>query len=745
MISPDNNPPPSTDSREQWLEARLMLRSELKFDVRTIGTETVVVVEDPVRSKFFQIGTSEYRLLAALDGQKTIREILDQVCPTAGATEPATVSPAPENVVTPMDESQAIRVCQWLVQNNLAYNPTVDNIKRLDEQSRQSQRAKLYGWLNPISCKLKLCNPNRILSRLQPFTQWFFSPWTLLVWFVVGGYAMNILYSDWDKMGSASVGIFSGFSWVWLLLSWVGLKLIHETSHAVACRRYGGEVPEAGVLLLLFTPMAYVNVTSMWRFASRWQRIVVSVAGMYAELFVSFLALILWRNYPGVIGDVAFKVFMMASVTTILFNANPLMRFDGYFILSDLLNIPNLYTKGTRWFGDRFKHYFFGTPKTPNIYLVADRRFVQVYGVLAWFWKTTISLSLIIGAGVLFHGAGIILAALGVILWYGMPAWQQIRWFRAARVNGTINQRRLATSCLASGLLLIGMFTVLPAPGTKSAPAIVRYSDEQVVRAAADGFIRQILVCNGQAVTRGETLIVLENPQLVLDVEDLERLAAEATIESRIKTRAGELALAQAASERNASLLAQLAEKRQLVAQQTVTAPIDGFVFQRKLENRIDSFARAGEALLSIAHAETKEVVVSVDQRDLESIQGKEGMYLKVAFPGQPLLKTKLTRVNPRVSNRLQHDSWGANLGGPLPVQPVADESQRQEVQFELLDPRFTMDLSLEPAMSESLFAGQRGRAFFATNRQSLGSYLYLAAAEWLKQKIELAIQTATF
>ncbi len=744
MISPDN-PPPSTDPREQWLDARLTLRSELKFDVRTIGTETVVVVEDPVRSKFFQIGTSEYRLLAALDGQKTVREILEQVAPISGVTNPTTISPAIDHRVTPMDESQAIRVSQWLVQNNLAYNPTVDNSKRMDELSRQSQRAKLFGWLNPISCKVKLCNPNRILGLLQPCTQWFFSPWALLVWFVVGGYAMNILYSDWDKMGSASVGIFSGYSWIWLLLSWIGLKIIHETSHAVACRRYGGEVPEAGVLLLLFTPMAYVNVTSMWRFANRWQRIVVSVAGMYAELFVSFLALILWRHYPGVIGDVAFKVFMMASVTTILFNANPLMRFDGYFILSDLLNIPNLYTKGTRWFGDRFKHYFFGTPKTPNIYLVAERRFVQVYGVLAWFWKTTISLSLIIGAGVLFHGAGIILAALGVILWYGMPAWQQIRWFRAARVNGTINQRRLATSCLASGLLLIGMFTVLPAPGTKSAPAIVRYSDEQVLRAAADGFIRQILVRNGQSVTRGETLIVLENPQLVLDVEELERLAAEATIEARIKTRAGELVLAQVAAERNASLLTQLAEKRQLVAQQTVTAPFDGFVFQRKLENRIDSFARAGEALLSIAHAETKEVVVSVDQRDLESIQGKEGIYLRVAFPGQPLLRTKLTRVNPRVSNHLQHDSWGANLGGPLPVQPVADESQRQEVQFELLDPRFTMDLALEPAMSESLFAGQRGRAFFVTNRQSLGSYLYLATADWLKEKIELAIQTATF
>ena len=223
-------------------------------------------------------------------------------------------------------------------------------------------------------------------------------------------------------------------------------KVVHEAAHGIACRRFGGEVPEAGVLLLLFTPMAYVNVTSMWRFANRWHRIVVASAGMYVELFISFLSIIIWQRYPGVVGDIAFDVFMMSSVTTILFNANPLMRFDGYFILSDLLKIPNLYTKGTKWFADRIRSLYFGLPKTPNLYGPGELGRVAIYGALAFFWKITICFSLIIGASVLFYGAGMILAAIGVVLWFVVPIATQIKGLFGPAAPYPVNRRRMAIS-----------------------------------------------------------------------------------------------------------------------------------------------------------------------------------------------------------------------------------------------------------------------------------------------------------
>ena len=214
-----------------------------------------------------------------------------------------------------------------------------------------------------------------------------------------------------------------------MLVIWAVLKVVHEMAHGIACKRYGGTVSDAGVLLLLFTPMAFVNVTSSWRFSNRWHRIVVAAAGMYIELFISFIAIIIWaRSSGGVMADVCYNIFIMSSVTTILFNANPLMRFDGYYILADSLGIANMYTKGTKLFGDMLRSWFFGVPRTPNLCPPHEKRVALAYGILAFFWKITISLSLIIGASVLFHGLGKLLGIIGVFMFFGMPIMQPVSY-----------------------------------------------------------------------------------------------------------------------------------------------------------------------------------------------------------------------------------------------------------------------------------------------------------------------------
>ena len=368
-------PPQPTGQPDQWLDGKFTLRNELKFDSRTQNGKTFVVIEDPIRSKYFQVGAREYRFIASVDGNKTGREIIEALNVKLPVGE------------KPYTEQTATEVCQWLMQSNLVFGNSVDNAKRLGQQVKASNRAKMIGLLNPISFKFNLFNPNSALAAVQPYVQWWFSSWFAVIWCVVAIYASTLMYTNWSKMGAASTGILSEHSWIWLLVTWILLKVVHETAHGVACRRYGGEVPEAGVLLLLFTPMAFVNVTSMWRFPNRWHRMVVSGAGMYVELFISFVSLIVWTRTEGVIADICFNIFLMASVTTILFNANPLMRFDGYFLLSDALAIPNLYTKGTNWFGDRLKSVFFGTPLTPNLCPQSELRTASIYGSMAFFWN----------------------------------------------------------------------------------------------------------------------------------------------------------------------------------------------------------------------------------------------------------------------------------------------------------------------------------------------------------------------
>ena len=719
---------------DQWLDTRLTLRSELKFDARNQDQASFVVIEDPVRSKYFQIGDREYRFIASLDGKRTPRQIIETLNQT---------DVGKDNF---LDEESAKTICQWLVQSNLVFAESMDNAKRLNQQAGALRRAQLMGVLNPISCKFKLFNPNQILKAIQPGVQWLFSTWFFMLWCCVAGYALTQIYTHWDQMGAASRGILSGYGWLWLLILWLVLKVVHEAAHGIACRRYGGEVPEAGVLLLLFTPMAYVNVTSMWRFPNRWHRMVVAAAGMYVELFISFLALITWTRTTGIIADVAFHVFIMSSVTTILFNANPLMRFDGYFLLSDLLCVPNLYTKGTKWFGDRLNSLFFGLPKTPNLCGAHERRRVAIYGCLAYFWKFSISISLIIGAGVLFHGAGLILSAVGVALWIGLPIYKNLQSVFGPTAKHPVRPIRIGISCIFVALIGISFFSILKAPATKSSPAIVQFADETVIRAAANGFIEQLMVKDGDEVKAGQVLVRLSNPNLKNEVVELERLAEEALTQSRIYKKQNELAQAMAEIKKYEELSSQVIEKREQAAGLNVEAPFDGFVFQRNLEHKIGSFAKRGDPILNVAQRQTKEIVVSIDQRDLESIEGNEGEMLRVVLPGMRVFNSKLVRVIPRASDIPTHPTLCAQAGGPLPVRPVVGNSGNQdEPSLELMSPRFNVFLELDSDTSSQLHSGQRGRAFYSTCQQSLGSYFYLAARDWLEHKIELATQTAAF
>lgn len=754
-MQPANQPNPA----QQMLAAKVTLRQELRFDYRSAANENQIVIEDPVRAKFFQIGLAEFKLISCFDGQRSLEEILQHNAASStnqvhseGPTE-AVRSQSQSQSTTPTDKDflvlsaeQSFRVVQWLLQNNLGYVATSDNFQRIEEQAKQSARAKLMGLLNPLSFKLPLFNPNRILGNMGFVAHVLFSVWFLLAWLGVGCYAASILLTEWQKIGLSSLQIFSGFQWLWLLLAWIGLKAIHELAHGLACKKFGGEVPEAGVLFILFTPMAYVNVTSMWRLSNRWERILISSAGIYIELFLSFVALIFWNQFPGVWGGIAFNIFLMASVNTVLFNANPLMRFDGYFILSDLLLIPNLYPKSMRWLGDRFKHLVFGTPINLEILKPGESPIVPIYGLLAWCWKITIGISLLIAASVLFHGAGIMLTAAGVVLWYAVPAWKQWKWFIKAKQSREIHLPRLVASSLVAAALMVGMFVVFAAPATKSAPALVQFSGEQFLRAGSDGFVKEVLVETGQSVLAGQPLIVLSSPELELSLVELEKRIQESVILSRIKTKHGELAMAQAEIETAESLRQQLKEKEAQKEALIMRAPADGIVFRRGLEHQLDRYVRQGEELLSFAQSSTKEIVVTVDQRDWDSIKECEGKSLRLLFPGHKTTSGILRRIVPKASLDPLHPSLMASNGGPLAVKPKTESpNAHEESTMELLSPRFAIELELDSEDSKSLSAGQRGHAFFDAKRQSMGSYLYLAISDWFEEKAQIASQTAAF
>lgn len=721
----------SPDSSDDlWQSARIRLRPDLRFESRELGGEPSYLIADLPRHKYFQVGGIENKIIQACDGRATVAEIAALL-----AADDARVSSEQVGLVT-----------RWLVQNQLAAIEGADNVTRLQERSRKLAAQKRWGLAHLICWRVPLFDPTRLLERCRGLADLAWHPLGWTIWVIVIALGLGVVATDFERLSSNCVGVLAGSRWVWLLVIWIGLKILHELGHGLACRKFGGGVPEAGVLLLLFTPLAYVNVTSSWQLASRWQRIAVSSAGMAVELLVAALAVIAWSNLnaDSLLRDLCLNTFLMAGATTLLFNANPLMRFDGYYILSDMLDIPNLYLKGNAWIRDRVRGLVLGfEPVQPRL-TARERWIVPVYGLCSMVWRLAVTIGLLIAASVLFHGLGWVIAGAALFSWYLAPQWRQLNEWRRNPARQRLPRRRLAivAGCLAA--FSAALFFVFGSPINKSAPAITRFEEETLLRAASAGFIAEILVDDGQSVEAGQPLLKLENEFLGSELTTLQLQAEESAIQARIYLQHQELAKYQAELERAASLNRQLLEKQRQVDELTIRAPFTGIVLQRDLRNRQGCFVQQGEPLITLAKTQRLEVIVSIAQEDFAQLVEGQSTTLRAVFGGLAVTECQIQNRNPAASTVPVHLALCASHGGPLPVRPMPhrEENNRDPQSVELLSPRFNLELSLDTHSLHGLRSGQQGKVIFPVRQYSLGAYLYLSIREWLEEKVRAAMKT---
>jgi putative peptide zinc metalloprotease protein len=325
----------------------LTLRKDLTFTPQDVDGKAGYLIEDPVKTKFHRVGIAEYQFMSLLDGKTSISDALH--------TTAATLS---DQAFT---QTEAAAICKWLVDSGLAHTQESSQSGRLLASAHESERASLLRQLNPMYIRVPLVQPDRFLDALAPSLGWIHGPigWALAS--VLAVVASSQLLIHWDRFAATTDTILSPNRWLWLALCWIVLKVIHETSHGLVCKRYGGSVREFGVIFVLFAPLAFVDVTSSWRFSSKWHRIHTALAGMYIEFLCASVAAIVWsQTGPGPLNDAAFNLIVMASITTVVFNANPLMRFDGYYVLSDFLELPNLYSNGQQFVNYLGRRYLVG-------------------------------------------------------------------------------------------------------------------------------------------------------------------------------------------------------------------------------------------------------------------------------------------------------------------------------------------------------------------------------------------------
>lgn len=716
---------PRFDSRVcEFQEVVLTLRSDLRFTPHDSGSRPGYVIEDPLSARFFRIGLPEYTFLSLLDGKTTVGEALR-----------LTASALPESGLS---EQEAAAVCRWLVAQQLALagRTAVPN-PRGTAAANPDRRSTGPRW-NPLWLRLSLGNPDQLLTHLTPWLAWFYTWPVVAVWGLVllaAGYQVN---ADWDRFVACSHGVCAPGNWLWLGACWLLLKTFHELSHGVVCKRYGGAVREAGVVLVLLTPIAYVDVTSSWRFRSRWPRIFTAAAGMYAELWIAAGAALVWSHTPpGVLNQLCFTTTVLGSVTTVVLNANPLMRFDGYFILSDLLGVPNLAASGAQVLRSGARRYLLGLATAVPPWPFPLGIVVPLYGLAALVWRVLVTAGLIVVATTLFQGAGVLLAAAGVACWLGPPLAAFVRYV----VRGLPGERphwvRGAGLAAAGSATLSLLLVAVPWPLAQQAPAMVEYATLSPIRAESAGFVRTLQVTDGQQVDAGQVLAVLANEELACSLAGVEIQIQQSEIRSRQYEARQELAADQAERAARAALEKRQQQLQAQVAGLTLRAPHAGKVLARSLATRVGTYIAAGEELCAIGSDDQKTIRVSISQDDVPLYTARLGTLVWVRLPGFPAAAARLARVSPRASLEPPHQAFCAPLGGPLAVRsadPAAGSAAAGP--YEFFTPRFTADAELDAMASAGLLDGQRALVMFHAREDKIGAHLYRALARWVGERL---------
>ena len=395
--------------RVNTLKARL--RASAQISRQFYRGERWYVVRDPAGNQFHRLSDAAYRFIGLLDGSRTVQEAWD-ICGGQLADDAPT-------------QPEIIQILSHLYSANLIEADVTPDATVLLRRHKQLTKRKMQNRLmNVLFPRIPLWDPDRFLVRWMPVVRPIFSYIGAVVWLIVVISALSIIAPHWAELKVAANNAIDPKNWLWLWAVFVLIKLIHELGHAFGCRRFGGECHELGIMFLVFIPTPYVDASAAWAFPNRWHRMFVGAAGMIVELFAASLLAIIWVN----IGDktslmavLCYNAMLIASVSTLIFNANPLLRYDGYYILSDFLEIPNLRQKSTEYGLGLLKRHIFGVKATQPLPPVVQRMWLFSYALASSVYRIFVGFVIILVVAYKIPILGQLMAIGGVATWLFVP------------------------------------------------------------------------------------------------------------------------------------------------------------------------------------------------------------------------------------------------------------------------------------------------------------------------------------
>lgn len=684
----------------------LRFRKDLRVTPTSRSGKREFLIEDRTSGKFHLLGDAEYYLACSFNGQRSVVEVIEAARQKMDHFD--------------LEPPEVAALARWLLAAQIVELPG----ERAAETPAHFQ--KLASSI--LYFRIPFGPPDRWVKHITPYFAWLFTMQALIGVLILAAITGAMIATELTAFTASFGEVFAPDHQWRMIICWLFLKAIHELGHAIACRRFAGEVRDCGVAFFFLAPAPYVDVTSCWRFSSKWERIAVALAGMYIELIAAILAALVWRfSDDPVTRQFCANVISLATLTTLLFNANPLMRYDGYYALSDLLNWPNLAGDGKTCVASIVNRILLGassrftgaqsaapapsfaqSPPSPGLFL---------FGIASSLWQTATMLGLAIFAVAIYEGLGVIVAcAIGIPMFLG-PVTKLGAWLLSPKVPYSTRLRGAGLLIISVALLtLLSLYT--PWPQRMRSAGFVEFSEVAVIRAACPGNIAILHVADGQQVAPGQQIATLENAEIVAKAQMHELDADLTTLKARghlHQQRLSDFRAEDALSEARAQAVN---ESRRKVESLVIHSPISGVVMARRLADQEGKYLKEGDELCRVAQGQV-EIRLSVPQRDLERFQSRIGKLVTVRLPSGTV-EGEVISLDPMGSLSALDPALLAPMGGPLAAKANStkgDNADNQEA-WTLPEPHFLAKVRVDNAALPSGFAGQRAEvSFFAFDR----------------------------
>jgi len=679
------------------------------------------VVRDPANNQFFRLNEATYFFVAMLDGKRTVSEVWEICNNQLGDAAPT--------------QGEAIQTLGQLYSLNLLHADLPPDARGMFERYRKRIRREVGSYfMNLLFVRIPLYDPEHLLNAWLPAARWLFTWAGAAIWLAIiatGGY---FLVGRIGQLADRAAGILDADNLILLYLSFALLKLFHEFGHAFACKAMGqrtgtgGEVHTIGIMFLVFMPIPYVDASSSSAFRNKWQRALVGAIGIIIEMAFAAIAVIIWTQtseggslFVRTVHAIAYNIIFVAGVSTLFFNGNPLLRYDGYYVLTDLLEMPNLAQRSREYLQYLVKKYVYKVRRPTNpARTPGEARWLFAYAIASGLYRVWISVRIFFFVAAKFFFIGTVLACSALVGWVFMPLGRWLKYLATSPELHRTRTRAVGWTAGSLAAIVLGV-ALVPAPDRARAQGVVEPRDVAIIYAEVDGFV-QTTRPSGAAVTP-------DDPQALVTARnrDLEARRDELIAERKLTRVEAQQAFAQDTAkmqildDKIAFLTEQIAYVDDQLGKLAIAAPFKGTWIAPNVDRLRGAYLKQGDRVGIVATDDDLIIRVVADQTVGPRVESEidPGGLVEIRLKGRPDIELTGTidRVLPAGSERLPSAALGYTVGGSMAVDLKDPEGTKAtEPFFEVVvDPQTSLGATVP------LYSGQRVVVRFEMRAKPLG------------------------